>query len=324
MIISLAPMRVSLFGGGSDYPAYFERQPGAVIGFALNQYTRVTVRTMRPFLGFKHRLVYSKIEDVNCIAEIKHPAIRAVLKEHWGDDQEGLEITHMGDLPAMSGMGSSSSFVVALLNAIFRLNEAHISLQELANEAIRIEQKVIPESVGCQDQIWAALGGARRIDFPCKEMWATQIISKEKIDKVLPYLMLCFTGLTRFANVIAGDTVKHMDSNQDRISEMVKQVREAQDIIEDGTDPRFIGVMLDRTWKLKRELVCDVTNPTIDAMYAEALAAGAIGGKLLGAGNGGFLLLFVEPKNQDKVRSALSKNIFVPVEVDYTGARTVS
>ncbi len=321
MIVSKAPMRVSLFGGGSDYPAFFNRHGGSVLGFAADKYTRIYIRPLLPFSSFKHRLVYSTVEDVNLVSEIKHPAIRAVLQEHWGDDRPGLEITHMGDLPAMSGMGTSSSFVVALIRGIERFKGLNpMAATELAQEAIRIEQVVIAEAVGCQDQVWAALGGYNRVDFTKDGFTARALPVKDFRADILDYLMLGFTGATRHAHKIAQEVINQMGQNTDAVKRMVGYVDEAERILLNQEDIRGIGELLHDTWMLKRGLTGSITNPEIDEMYGRARIAGAIGGKLLGAGAGGFLLHFVDHEKQGAVRAALPDRIWVPIGMDFSGA----
>lgn len=312
-------MRVSLFGGGTDYPAWWRKNGGSVLGFAINKYTRVYVRDLLPFYAHKHMIVYRKVEMVDRIADIEHPAVRAVLQEHWGDDRGGLEITHMGDIPAMSGMGSSSSFVVALLAAI--VHKTGVKGINIAREAIRIEQDVIGENVGNQDQVWAAKGGFNRINFYRDgQMSLHPLGATRRGQDLLAHLMLVFTGFTRLADEIAGDQVREMDRHAEDLWEIQRMVDEAEDIICSGQeDIRDIGPLLYKSWERKRNLAARVSNPDIDAMLEAAMNAGALGGKLLGAGNGGFLLLFAEPEKQERVKADLGNRIWVPLGIDHVG-----
>jgi D-glycero-alpha-D-manno-heptose-7-phosphate kinase len=319
LIVAKAPLRCSIFGGGTDYRKWFEVHGGSVLGFAVNKYVRVYVRDLLPFNAFKHMLVYRKVEQVNKIEEIEHPAIRAVLQEHWGDNKGGLEITHMGDLPACSGMGSSSAFVVALLAAIWHKIGRKFCDGDIAREAIRIEQEVIGENVGNQDQIWAAMGGYRRLDFvpgTSTVCWRPQ----KRSEELLSHLMLVFTGFTRIADLVAGEQIKAFPKHEHELSAIQMSVDVAEAILShEDQDIRKLGPILLNCWKNKRQLSDHVSNSIIDGMLDKAIKAGALGGKLLGAGNGGFLLLFVEPINQERVKAALPGKIWVPLGISEHG-----
>lgn len=307
MIVSRTPFRVSFFGGGTDYPPWFEEHGGAVIGTAINKYCHLMVRPLPPFFEHKHRIVYSQIELVNRIDEIQHPAVRAVLQEKG--IFEGLEIQHNGDLPARSGLGSSSSFTVGLLNAIHHLNGETPSARGLAEEAIRIEQQVIGEKVGNQDQVWAAHGGTCRIDFDPGGGYRIRPLAAtaERLAALQGEMMLFFTGLSRIAEVVAAKQIDNIAARQSHLHRMRAMVDEAQAILEDpARSLADIGDLAHEAWCLKRELADGVSNPTVDRIYDRARAAGARGGKLLGAGGGGFMLLHVPIDRQGEVRRALT------------------
>lgn len=324
MIISRTPYRISLFGGGSDYPAWYRQHGGSVLGFAIDKYCYLSVRSLPPFFDHRHRIVYSKIELVKEIAEIQHPAVRAVMGEMAVFN--GLEIHHDGDLPARSGMGSSSSFTVGLLNALMARLGKMISKRELAAEAIRIEQEVIREHVGSQDQVWAAHGGMNRIDFHRDGSIdvAPLIVAPERKTQLVGSLMLVFTGLSRYADQVAAKKIANLDKRQAHIHKMVAMVDEATAILGSETRPLAdLGRLLHESWRLKRELSDAVTTPEIDDLYAAARDAGAIGGKLLGAGGGGFLLFYVEPENQAKVKERLKSLTHVKFGIDTAGSRIV-
>lgn len=323
MIISRTPFRISLFGGGSDYPHWYRQHGGSVLGFAIDKYCYISLRELPPFFEHRHRVVYSKVETVKEIAEIQHPAVRHVLQEMQID--RGMEIHHDGDLPARSGLGSSSSFTVGLLNALHALFGRITSKAYLAQEAIRIEQTVIGENVGSQDQIWAAYGGIGRIDFHRDESFSyiPLVIPAERRDELLGKLMLFFTGQSRIASDIAGKKIRSLDARTVQIRQMVEMVDEAVDILAHQKDFNDIGRMLHRSWQLKRELTESITNPDLDAIYDAGMAAGALGGKLLGAGGGGFMLFYVPPARQADVRHALSRLIEVKVNIDSSGSRIV-
>lgn len=324
MIISRTPFRVSLFGGGTDIPKWYRRHGGAVIGGAIDKYCYISLRTLPPFFTHRHRIVYSNIEQVREIAEIKHPAVRAVLGEMGV--RNGLEIHHDGDLPARSGLGSSSSFTVGLLNALYAYRGQMVSKQELADEAIRIEQDVIGENVGSQDQVWAAYGGLNRIDFRADGAINVSplIIERERRDALQDHLVLYFTGLSRFASDIEKDKIANLEQHDAQLHTLRAMVDEAAAIL--GSPKRDIvdlGLLLHEGWMLKRELSPKVSNSTIDELYEAALGAGALGGKLLGAGGGGFLLLFVPPERQNAVRERMKGLIPVAFRFDMGGSKIV-
>jgi D-glycero-alpha-D-manno-heptose-7-phosphate kinase len=324
MIISRTPFRVSLFGGGTDYPQWFREHGGAVIGTAIDKYCYISVRDLPPFFEHSHRIVYSKIENVKTIDEIQHPAARAVMKEM--KVSRGLEIHHDGDLPARAGLGSSSSFTVGLIAALQALGGRMSSKKELAQEAIRIEQEVIAENVGCQDQIWAAYGGMNRIDFSTDGSFSVRpiISSPERTAALTSSMVLYFTGLSRNASDIAGRQIENMKARQATLRIMRAMVDEAEAILTDPKqDLREIGELLHESWMLKRGLAEGVTTGLVDEIYQAGREAGAIGGKLLGAGGGGFILFFVEKHNQPTLRERLKDLIEVSFMVDRAGSTIV-
>lgn len=322
MIISRTPFRISLFGGGSDYPTWFREHGGSVLGMAIDKYCRISVRHLPPFFEHKHRIVYSRIELVNEIGTIEHPAVRAILQDM--KVSSGIEVHHDGDLPARSGLGSSSSFTVGLLNALYALRGKHITRYELAHEAIRIEQDVIRENVGSQDQIWAAYGGFNRIDFARDGSFDVRpiIIPAARRIELQGSLMMFFTGLSRIASEVAGAKIANLDKKKRHVKTMVQMVDEALDILNTPKRPLSdLGELLHEGWMLKRELTDKVSSPFIDEIYEAGRSAGAIGGKLLGAGGGGFMVFFVPSDRQPAVREKLSKLIHVSFEIDMAGSR---
>ncbi|MSO92757.1 MAG: kinase [Rhodospirillales bacterium] len=324
MIISRTPFRVSLFGGGSDYPLWYRAHGGAVIGFAINKYCYISMRPLPPFFDHKYRIVYSRIENVNAIEEIQHPAVRHVLGNTGMDF--GVEIHHDGDLPARSGLGSSSSFTVGLLNAVHAQYGRMSTKAQLAEEAIRIEQDVIRENVGSQDQVWAAYGGLNRVDFRRDGSFGVDpiIMNGERQDRLIKSFMLVFTGLSRQASEIAGKKIANLKNREGHIRSMMGMVDEAAAILGSSSRPlEELGVLLHESWRLKRELTDGITNATIDSIYEAARAAGAVGGKLMGAGGGGFMLFFAAPERQQAIRDALAKLVHVAVDVDRAGSRIV-
>jgi D-glycero-alpha-D-manno-heptose-7-phosphate kinase len=324
VIISRTPFRISLFGGGTDYPAWFREHGGAVIGTAIDKYCYISVRHLPPFFEHHTRIAYSQVELVNDVSEIQHPAVRGVLTDRGITD--GLEIHHDADLPARSGLGSSSAFTVGLLNALAALNNRMSSSRELAREAIRIEQDVLKENVGCQDQIWAAYGGFNRIDFFQDGTFSVApiIVTPERRDELMRSTMLFFTGFSRISSDIAQEQINNIDNCASELRAMRSMVDRAVDILSDRKSPmRELGELLHEAWRLKRRLSNRVSNPQIDEIYEAGLAAGAIGGKLLGAGGGGFMVFMVDPEKREQLRARLSKLIHVSVGFDNDGSKIV-
>lgn len=324
MIISRTPFRISFFGGGTDYPAWFQEHGGAVVGMAINKYCYISLRRLPPFFQHRSRIVYSNIELVNEVAEIQHPAVRGVLS-HLGV-KDGLEIHHDADLPARSGLGSSSSFTVGLINALHALDSRMSTKCALAKAAIHVEQNVLKENVGCQDQVWAAYGGFNRIAFSPDATFTVEplIVRRERCEEFLGSIMLVFTGFSRFASEVAGEQIKNIGRRQQHLRTMRELVDSAINIIVDERAPlRELGKMMHESWLLKRELASCVSNGKIDEIYEAGRSAGAVGGKLLGAGGGGFLVFFVEPQDRERVRERLKDLIHVSVGVDREGSKIV-
>ena len=324
MIISRTPFRISLFGGGSDYPTWYRENGGSVLGMAIDKYCRISVRTLPPFFEHKHRIVYSRIELAKTVDDIVHPAVRAVLSQYPPD--HGIEIHHDGDLPARSGLGSSSSFTTGLLNALFALQGKMITKRKLAEETIRIEQEVIAESVGSQDQIWAAYGGLARINFNRDGRFDVKpiVIPDGKRQELESALLLFFTGVSRYASDIAKEKIANLDSRANQLKTMAQMVDEAEAILTNPARPLTeMGKLLHEGWRLKRELADSISNSHIDEIYEAARSAGAVGGKLLGAGGGGFMAFYAEPSKRQAVIDKLSRLIHVPVGVGAAGSRII-
>jgi D-glycero-alpha-D-manno-heptose-7-phosphate kinase len=324
MIITRTPFRISFFGGGTDYPDWFRDHGGAVLATTIDKYCYITCRLIPPFFEHKHRIVYSFIENVCEIEEIKHPSVKAVFK--WAKIEDGLEIHHDADLPARSGLGSSSAFTVGLTHALYGLRGKMVNNERLAKDAIHIEQDLIGEHVGSQDQISAAYGGFNRIDFHRDNSFSVQplILPSLRREELLSHLMLYFTGFSRIADEIAKSKIDDMKNHVTEFSRIREMVDEAISILNSSnTDIDEFGKLLDQSWKYKRSLSERVSTPEIDHIYNQALLAGAIGGKILGAGGGGFMLLFVKPENQMAVRERLKKLVHVPFKFDSSGSRVV-
>lgn len=321
MIISRTPYRLSFFGGGTDYPAWYTEHGGAVLSAAINRYCHLTCRWLPPFFEHRSRIVYSRIEDVPDNDSIRHPAVRECLRYFGISD--GIEIHHDGDLPKMTGLGTSSSFAVGLLNALHRLlgHPAPTPMQ-LACEAIHLERDLCRENVGSQDQTAAAFGGLNHIAFaPDGTISVTPVgLSADRLAAFEASLMLFFTGFSRYASEVVSEQLGNIPRKARELSEMAAMVPEGLRILR-GTGPLDdFGRLLHESWMLKRSLSSRVSTPEIDAMYTAARAAGALGGKIAGAGGGGFLLLFVPPSRRTSVRNALSGLLHVPFRIDFTGS----
>lgn len=324
MIITRTPFRISFFGGGTDYPTWFREYGGSVLATTIDKYCYITCRYLPPFFEHKHRIVYSVIENVREITEIKHPSVRAVLD--YMAVQGGLEIHHDGDLPARSGLGSSSSFTVGLVHALSALGGKYESKESLAKTAIDIEQNVIGENVGSQDQVSAAFGGFNRIEFHQDDTFDVSpvVLPVHRYTELQDHLMLFFTGFSRIASEVAKAKIENLKNRVTELRYMQQMVNEALAILGNPDDPiEKFGQMLAESWKYKRSLSDRVSTPEIDDLYETACQAGAIGGKLLGAGGGGFLLLFVRPELQAKVKASLGKLIHVPFRFETSGTRVV-
>lgn len=324
MIISRTPHRISFFGGGTDYPSYYLDHGGSVIGAGIDKYSYITCRYLPPFFEHSHRIVYSLIERVNAIDDIQHPSVRETLR--YLNVMAGVEIHHDGDIPARSGMGSSSAFTVGLLNSIMALNGRMLPKRELALRAIHIEQELIRENVGSQDQFFAAHGGLNRIDFlPNGEIILTPVIMKpERLASFEESLLLVFAGLTRNASEIADEQIRNTPKNLAPLAAMKSHVETAYRILTTPeTDLNEFGELLNETWRLKRGLSSAISNTTIDEIYDCAMRNGALGGKLLGAGGGGFMLFFVPPAKRAAVSRALGSYLQIPFKFEYEGSKII-
>ena len=323
MIINKTPFRISFFGGGTDYPVWYRENQGAVLSTTIDKYCYITIRYLPPFFPHKHRIVYSKIEMVNDINEILHPAVRATL--NFLKINKGLEIHHDGDLPAKTGLGSSSSFTVGLLNSLYALKGVIPSKLQLAKEAIHIERDILKESVGAQDQVAAAFGGFNKINFNGKDEIKIEpiTIGKERIKQLENHLMLFFTGFSRTASDIAKSQIENTPNKKRELSLMYQMVDEAIKILNEKGDIKDFGKLLHEAWLLKKSLTDKISTPEIDNIYEKALQAGALGGKLLGAGGGGFMVLFVPPENQPGVREKLKNLLEVKFHFENEGSKII-
>lgn len=323
MIISRTPFRISFFGGGTDFSAWYEENSGAVLSTTIDKYCYISCRKLPPFFEYKHRIVYSKQEMVNEIDDIIHPAVRETFR--FMNIQTGLEIHHDGDLPARSGLGSSSSFTVGLLQALYALKGEVVTKKRLALESIHIEQEMIKEHVGSQDQVAAAFGGFNKITFNGNHNIDVVpiTISDKKLQNLQSHLMLFFTGFQRSASEIEEKKIKQIKNKRVNLDLMHNMVDEAIKILNKEGDISGFGKLLHENWKLKKTLSGDVSTDIIDDIYDTAMNNGAIGGKILGAGRGGFMLFFVKPEDQDRLRISLSDLLYVPFRLDTTGSQII-
>ncbi|MBO5072373.1 MAG: kinase [Eubacterium sp.] len=322
MIITQTPFRMSFFGGGTDFPPFFNEYGGSVISTTFDKYCYVNVRHLPPFFEYSSEIVYSRMERVKEVKEIEHPAVREAMK--YLDMQE-LRITYEADLPARSGLGTSSSFAVGMLNAFYALKGIYADKRKLARDAIHLERTLCAESGGIQDQIAASYGGLNRIYFAEDDFEVVPvIIAPERKKRLNDNLMLFFTGFSRFSSDIAQTQEKAIkEKKNEQLLEMLKLVDDAQDVLTSKGDLNEFGRLLDYTWKLKRGITSTISNNSIDALYQKAIGAGALGGKLLGAGGGGFLLFYVEEDRQKAVREALDGLLYVPFTFENSGTKVL-
>lgn len=322
MVITQTPFRMSFFGGGTDVENFFRENGGSVLSTTFDKYCYVTVRHLPRFFDYSTDLTYSKSERVNSVDEIEHPAIRNAMKML---DMHELRLTYDADLPARSGLGTSSSFAVGMLNAFYALKGKYVGKKRLADEAIYLERSLCSESGGWQDQIAAAYGGFNRINFIGNEYEVIPvIIAPERKQQLNRNLMLFFTGFTRFSSDIQKENKLDKLNRFSQLKQMHKLVDDAETILTDKHgDLDEFGRLLDWTWKLKRQVGSAVSTEGIDMLYERGVRAGALGGKLLGAGGGGFLLFYVPQENQDSVKAELKKLLYIPFEFENKGTQVI-
>lgn len=322
MIITKTPFRMSFFGGGTDMESYFKENGGAVLSTTFDKYCYVNVRHLPRFFDYSTELSYSKTERVTDIAEIEHPAIRNAMKML---DMHEIRLTYEADLPARSGLGTSSSFAVGMLNAFYALKGKYVDKKRLADEAIYLERVLCNEVGGWQDQIAASYGGFNRINFSADRYEVLPlIINPERKKRLNENLMMFFTGFTRFSSEVQKTNVSGKQDKTARLREMLNLVDEAEKILVDkNTDLDEFARLLDYTWKLKRQTGSAVSTDSIDELYTKAIRAGALGGKLLGAGGGGFFVFYVLPEYHAIVRKAMSNLLYIPFEFENGGTRII-
>lgn len=323
MIISRTPFRISFFGGGTDYPGWYKENPGSVLSATINKYCYISCRYLPPFFDYKYLIRYFHREEVKFINDIQHPSVRECLR--FLDMHQGIEMVHTADIPALSGCGSSSAFTVGFLNTVYALQGKMVGKRQLAQDAIVVEQDLIQENVGAQDQVAVAFGGLNRIDFGGEdEFLVTPVtVSKKRVNDLQSHLMLFFSGFARKASEIASEQVKQIFAKSAQLNEMRQMVDEAVNIVNSDADIIDFGKLLDQSWQLKKTLSKKITTSAVDEMYSKAINAGALGGKLCGAGGGGFMLLFVEPDKQAQVKLALKDYLYVPFSFENQGSQII-
>jgi len=324
MIIVRTPFRISFFGGGTDYPIWYKENGGLVLSVTINKYCYISCRYLPPFFDHKYRIRYTVREETSSVDEIKHPSARECLK--YLKINKGIEMVHTSDIPARSGMGSSSAFTVGLLHALHALTGKMVTKRQLAREAIMVEQDLIAENVGSQDQVAVAFGGLNSIEFGGQsEFFVTPItIGGEKLDFLQKHMMLFFTGFSRTASDIASEQIKNTPGKRTELTNLKEIAKQAIGVLnEPNSDLCEFGELLHESWEIKRSLTNKISNNQIDEIYQTARRAGAIGGKLLGAGGGGFILLFAEPEIQPKIKEALKNYLYVPFNFESMGSQVV-
>lgn len=323
MIISRTPYRISLFGGGTDYPQWYLQHGGSVLSTTIDKYCYISLRNLPPFFDHKFRVVYSKIESANRINDIKHPSVRETLK--YLGYHRGIEIHHDGDLPARSGMGSSSAFTVGLLNGLYALNGTMVSKKKLMYQSIEIEQNRLNENVGSQDQANAAYGGFNYIKFnTTSEIDVSPIIiPSARYDELNSNLFLYYTGLKRTADKVAAEFLSTYNEKKTQLRILTNLVDESISILNSNKSIDHIGELMNESWYIKKSLGDNISNSYVNKIYDDAIKAGAVGGKITGAGGGGFMLFYVPPENHTKVREKLNQLVHVPFNFENKGSQVI-
>jgi D-glycero-alpha-D-manno-heptose-7-phosphate kinase len=324
MIVTRTPLRISFFGGGTDYPVWYRQHGGAVLSTTIDKCCYITCRNLPPFFEYHSRISYSKVENVVSNRSIEHPSVRACLQ--FLEINKGVEIHHVADLPARTGLGTSSAFTVGLLLGLYALKNQMRDKRALAADAIRVEQELLQEAVGAQDQVSAAHGGFNRINFHVDDTIDVKrvVTAQGRLVELEQHLALYFTGFSRIASEIAKEQIRVTPQKKKELETMMQMVNEAEAIV---TSPsrsiNEFGRLLHEGWKVKRTLTQNITNNSIDDIYEAGLSAGALGGKLLGAGGGGFMLFFVPPENREALRLRLKRLLCVPFAFSKNGSQVI-
>jgi D-glycero-alpha-D-manno-heptose-7-phosphate kinase len=323
MIITRTPYRVSLFGGGTDHPNWYRANGGAVLSFAIDKFSYINVRELPPFFEHNFRISYSKVETIQRIEQIQHPAVRVGFEKYT--PTLNLELHHHGDLPARSGVGSSSAFAVGLISALLALNDRSVSPEALADLAITFEQHDLMETVGSQDQIACALGGMNFIEFGPGEHWtATRVnLSRSYLDEIESRIVLLYSGIPRLSSDISKSLLENLDLKVQSMKRTQELAAECLRIFQQESDLTQIGPMLVESWNLKKSMNPDSVTPLLEELFQKATSAGAEGGKILGAGGGGFCLFWVDPQNRDEFIRKMSPAVTVPIRIADEGSTRI-
>jgi len=324
MIITSTPLRISFFGGGTDYPVWYRENGGSVLSTTIDKCCYITCRRLPPFFEYHSRVSYSKVENVSRNEAIEHPSVRGCL-QYMGID-EGVEVHHVADLPARTGLGTSSAFTVGLLLALHGLRNQMCDKHRLAAEAIHVEQDLLGEAVGAQDQVSAAYGGFNRINFGRDGSIEVNrlMVPQQRLADLEQHLALYFTGFSRIASEIAQEQLRVTPQKKQELSALLQLVDEAESIVTNSSvQLSDFGRLLHEGWQIKRSLTQKISSAAIDEIYEAGLSAGALGGKLLGAGGGGFMLFFVPPERRDQLRQRLKNLLCVPFAFSTKGSNVV-
>lgn len=323
MIITRTPYRISLFGGGTDYPAWYKENGGEVISFAIDKYCYLTTRILPPFFDHKYRIAYSKVEMTKTIDEIQHKAVRGALRIYCPD--LSLEIHHDGDLPARTGIGSSSAFAVGIIHSLSLLQQKTLSKLELADAAIHFEQVELNENVGSQDQIACAVGGLNYITFGGESNWAHEplMISETRKKEVEERIVLVYTGVHRSSSDVQANLLVDLHKKGKTMFRTIDLARESKKVLVNGSDLDSIGEMLVESWSLKKAMNSSAITPILEEIWVNSQRAGALGGKVLGAGGGGFCMFWVKEGMREDFLRKLNFGIHVPVRISDEGSTCV-
>lgn len=323
MVITKTPYRISLFGGGTDHPAWYKKYGGEVISFAIDKYCYLTVRILPPFFDYKYRIIYSKNETVKNLEEILHPAVREGIRKFSPD--LSLEIHHDGDLPARTGVGSSSAFTVGLIHSLLILQNQSITSRQLANEAIKLEQSDLMENVGSQDQIACALGGMNYIKFGGALDWEAKPIelSIKFRESIMNRIVMIYTGIQRTSSDIQANLLVNLDKKLVVMHRSIELARECRRIFEKEGDLDLVGEMLNESWSLKRRMNSASITPQLDDAWEKAKFAGALGGKVLGAGGGGFCMFWVKENGREEFINKFNFGLYVPIQISNVGSECI-
>jgi D-glycero-alpha-D-manno-heptose-7-phosphate kinase len=323
MLISKTPYRISFFGGGTDYHTWYQEHGGSVLSTSINHYCFIDARYLPPFFNHKYRVVWKQVEEVSKISEIEHPAVRACLQ--YLKFQRGVEIHHHGGLPSRSGLGSSSSFTVGMLNVLYSLRGVMATKKNLACDAVHLERDLLNENVGIQDQIAASYGGFNKVEIHQDGSFEVHpvTVGKSRLDELEKHLLVFFTGISRNATDIADSKIQNIKEKRVDLREMIDQVDAAIQILSEDGDITDFGRLLHEGWQIKKSISDKVSSGFIDNIYSVAKNAGAIGGKILGAGGGGFLMLFAKPEHHANIKKALNTLLHVPVKFEQGGSSII-